>query len=104
MLEKSTEIDPNYALAWAYLGASYTSDAAFELGGREQYRRAQAAYQRALAIQPSQLDAQMFLANLLVDTGKVERLCRCSGTPLRLTRTMPYALGIRICLPLRGDT
>ncbi len=73
MLEKSTEIDPNYALAWAYLGASYTSDAAFELGGREQYRRAQAAYERALAIEPSQLDAQMFLANLLVDTGEVEK-------------------------------
>src|SRR5580700_1384834 len=73
MLEKSTEIDPNYALAWAYLGASYTSDAAFELGGRDQYRRAQAAYERALAIQPSQLDAQIFLANLLIDTGKVEQ-------------------------------
>jgi DNA-binding winged helix-turn-helix (wHTH) protein/TolB-like protein/Tfp pilus assembly protein PilF len=73
MFEKSTEIDPNYALAWAYLGASYTSDAAFELGGREQYQRAQAAYERALAIQPSQMDAQMFLANLFVDTGKVER-------------------------------
>lgn len=73
MLEKSTEIDPNYAPAWAYLGASYTSDAAFELGGREQYRRAQAAYERALAIRPDLLDAQMFLANLLVDTGKVEQ-------------------------------
>lgn len=72
MLEKSIDIDPNYALAWTYLGASYTSDAAFELGGREQYRRAQEAYERALAIQPSQLDAQMFLANLLIDTGKVE--------------------------------
>jgi DNA-binding winged helix-turn-helix (wHTH) protein/TolB-like protein len=73
MLEKSTEIDPNYSLSWAYLGASYTSDAAFELGGEEQYRRAQAAYERALAIDPSQLDARMFLANLLVDTGKVEQ-------------------------------
>jgi DNA-binding winged helix-turn-helix (wHTH) protein/TolB-like protein len=73
MLEKSTEIDPNYAPAWAYLGASYTSDAAFELGGREQYRRAQAAYERALALRPNLLDAQMFLANLLVDTGKVEQ-------------------------------
>jgi DNA-binding winged helix-turn-helix (wHTH) protein/TolB-like protein/Tfp pilus assembly protein PilF len=73
MLEKSTEIDPNYALTWAYLGASYTSDAAFELGGREQYRRSQEAYEHALALQPSQMDAQMFLANLLVDTGKVEQ-------------------------------
>ncbi len=66
MLEKSTEIDPNYAPAWAYLGASYNSDAAFELGGREQYRRAQAAYERALAIRPNLLDAQIFLANLLL--------------------------------------
>lgn len=73
MLEKSTEIDPNYAPAWAYLGASYNSDAAFELGGREQYRRAQAAYERALALRPNSLDAQMFLANLLIDTGKVEQ-------------------------------
>jgi TolB-like protein len=73
MLEKSTEIDSNYASAWAYLGASYTSDAAFEFGGREQYQRAQAAYERALAIQPSELDAQIFLANLLVDTGRVEQ-------------------------------
>jgi DNA-binding winged helix-turn-helix (wHTH) protein/TolB-like protein len=73
MLEKSTELDPNYAPAWAYLGASYTSDAAFELGGREQYRRARAAYERALAIRPNLLDAQMFLANLLVDTGQIEQ-------------------------------
>ena len=73
MLEQSTGIDPNYAPAWAYLGASYTSDAAFEFGGREQYGRAQAAYERALALQPSQLDAHIFLANLLVDTGKVEQ-------------------------------
>ena len=73
MLEKSTEIDPNYALAWAYLGASYNSDAAFEFGGREQYRRAQAAYERALFLQPALLEAQMFLANLFVDTGKVDQ-------------------------------
>jgi TolB-like protein/Flp pilus assembly protein TadD len=73
MLEKSTEIDPNYAPAWAYLGASYNSDAAFELGGSEEYRRAQTAYERALAIRPNLLDAQIFLANLLVDTGKVEQ-------------------------------
>jgi DNA-binding winged helix-turn-helix (wHTH) protein/TolB-like protein len=73
MLEKSTEIDPNYASAWAYLGASYTSDAAFEFGGREQYQRAQAAYERSLAIQPSELDGQIFFANLLVDTGRVEQ-------------------------------
>ncbi len=73
MLEKSTEIDPNYAPAWVYLGASYNSDAAFEFGGRDEYRRAEAAYERALTIEPNLLDAQVFLANLFIDTGKVER-------------------------------
>jgi DNA-binding winged helix-turn-helix (wHTH) protein/TolB-like protein len=73
MLEKSTEVDPNYASAWAYLGASYNSDAAFELGGREQYRRAEADYERALSLRPNLLDAQIFFANLLIDTGKVEQ-------------------------------
>jgi DNA-binding winged helix-turn-helix (wHTH) protein/TolB-like protein len=73
MLEKSTAIDPKYALAWAYLGAAYTSDAAFEFGGRDQYDKARAAYERALSLQPGQLEAKIFLANLLVDTGKVEQ-------------------------------
>jgi DNA-binding winged helix-turn-helix (wHTH) protein/TolB-like protein len=73
MLEQSVDIDPNYALTWAYLGQSYESDAAFEFGGTEQYRKAQAAYGHALAQDPKQLEANMFLANLLVDTGKVEQ-------------------------------
>jgi DNA-binding winged helix-turn-helix (wHTH) protein/TolB-like protein len=73
MLEKSTTIDPNFALAWAYLGAAYTSDAAFEFGGRDQYGKARAAYERALSLQSGQLEAKIFLANLLIDTGKVEQ-------------------------------
>ena len=48
MLEKSIEIDPNYALTWAQLGRSYTADASFHFGGREQYHKAQAAYEKSL--------------------------------------------------------
>lgn len=73
MLEKSAEINPNYALTWAYLGQSYNSNASFQFGGREQYRRAEAAFERALALQPRQLEASIFLANLLIDTGEVEK-------------------------------
>jgi DNA-binding winged helix-turn-helix (wHTH) protein/TolB-like protein/cytochrome c-type biogenesis protein CcmH/NrfG len=72
MLEKSAEIDPNYALTWAYLGQSYNSTASFQVSGREQYRRARAALQRALDLQPRQPEASIFLANLLIDTGEVE--------------------------------
>ncbi|HTB95700.1 MAG TPA: winged helix-turn-helix domain-containing protein [Terracidiphilus sp.] len=72
MLEKSAEIDPKYALTWAYLGQSYNSSASFQVSGREQYRRARAALQRALDLQPRQPEASIFLANLLIDTGEVE--------------------------------
>ncbi len=72
MLEKSAEINPNYALTWAYLGQSYNSTASFQVSGREQYRRARAALQRALDLQPRQPEASIFLANLLIDTGEVE--------------------------------
>ncbi len=72
MLEKSADINPNYALTWAYLGQSYNSTASFQVGGREQYRRAQGAFKRALALQPHQIEASIFLANLLIDTGEVE--------------------------------
>ena len=72
MLEKSADINPNYALTWAYLGQSYNSAASFQVGGREQYRRAQGAFKRALALQPHQIEASIFLANLLIDTGEVE--------------------------------
>ena len=72
MLEKSAQIDPNYALTWAYLGRSYTASGSFELQGRDSYHKAQAAFDRALALQPSQIDTRVYLANFLTDTGRVE--------------------------------
>ena len=77
MLMKSTEIDPGYALTWAHLGRSLTANASFELGGREQYRQALAAYQRAIALQPALIEASIYMANLFTDTGQVEK-----GVPL----------------------
>jgi DNA-binding winged helix-turn-helix (wHTH) protein/TolB-like protein/Flp pilus assembly protein TadD len=72
MLEKSVEIDPKYALTWAHLGKAYQANASFNFGGRNQYRSALAAYQRALALDPNQIEARIFMANLFTDTGRVE--------------------------------
>lgn len=72
MLEKSATLDPNYALTWAYLGRSYTASASFELQGRDSYHKAQTAFDRALALQPAQIDTRVYLANFLTDTGRVE--------------------------------
>jgi DNA-binding winged helix-turn-helix (wHTH) protein/TolB-like protein len=73
MLEKSAEIDPRYALTWAQLGTSYSAAASFQFGGRELYRKAQAAYERALSLQPAQIDTRVYMANMFTDTGSVER-------------------------------
>jgi TolB-like protein len=73
MLEKSSEIDPHYALTWAYLGRSYNASASFQLEGREYYRKAQAAFDRALALQPDQIETRVYIANFFTDTGKVEQ-------------------------------
>jgi len=73
MFEKSTELAPDYALTWAHLGKSYTASASFELGGGEQYQKAQQAFEHALALQPDLLDARIYMANMFTDTGRVEK-------------------------------
>ena len=73
ILEKSAELAPNYALIWAHLGRTYTANASFRLGGVEQYRKAQEAFERSLALQPDQIDARIYMANMLTDTGRVEK-------------------------------
>lgn len=77
MLKKSIEIDPGYSLAWAHLGRSLTANASFELGGRKEYKEAEAAYQKALSLKPIPIEAPIYLANFLTDTGQAER-----GVPL----------------------
>jgi DNA-binding winged helix-turn-helix (wHTH) protein/TolB-like protein len=73
MLERSTELAPEYALAWANLGKSYTASASFQFGGEEQYQRAEKAFEQALTLQSDQIDARIYLANLFTDTGRVEK-------------------------------
>src|SRR5580704_7540792 len=73
MLEKSAEIGPNYSLTWAHLGKSYEALASLQFGGRQEYDKAQAAFEKALSIEPGQIEAHTSMANLLTDTGHVER-------------------------------
>lgn len=73
MLEKSIEIYPDYALTWAHLGRAYTASASFNFGGAELYSKAQAAYERALLLQPTLALARIYMANLLTDTGKAQQ-------------------------------
>ena len=73
MLEKSTDLGPGFSLSWANLGRAYTANASFEFGGADHYRKAEAAFAKALSLQPDEIDAQIYLANLFTDTGRVEK-------------------------------
>ncbi len=73
MLEKSAALAPGHAMTWAYLGRARTATASFQFGGDTEYRQAQAAFERALTLQPSQIEARIYMANLLTDTGKAEQ-------------------------------
>jgi len=73
VLEKATALEPNYAPAWASLGRAYTTSASLQFGGREQYGKAQAAYEKAIALNPALVEPRIYLANLLTDTGRVEQ-------------------------------
>ena len=73
MLEKSTAMEPNYAPAWAHLGRAYTTNASLQFGGREHYGKAQAAYEKAIALNPALVEPRIYMANLFTDTGRVEQ-------------------------------
>lgn len=72
-LQQSAAMEPNYALTWAHLGRAYTTNAGLQFGGREEYRKAQAAYEKALALNPNLIEAKVYMANLLTDTGRAEQ-------------------------------
>jgi serine/threonine protein kinase/TolB-like protein len=72
MLEKSTASEPGYAPAWTHLGRAYEANAALQFGGRDQNRKAETAFAKALRLNSASIDTRVYMANLLTDTGQVE--------------------------------
>lgn len=73
MLEKSTQLAPRFALSWANLGKAYSANASFQFGGAEYYRKAEEAFGKALSLQPDEIITRIYMANLMTDTGRVEK-------------------------------
>ncbi|MBS1807140.1 MAG: winged helix-turn-helix domain-containing protein [Acidobacteria bacterium] len=91
MIEKSLAVDGNYALAWAHLGSAYTAKASVNLGGREDYAKAQQAYQKALALNPEQNEARISMATFLTDTNRVEQAVPLLREVLKTNPTLAQA-------------
>jgi lipoprotein NlpI len=73
ILEKVVNVDPNYAPAWEALGRRYYFDAAYSDGGDAAYQRSNAAYRRALSIEPGRVSAAGLLAGNEAEGGNLDR-------------------------------
>lgn len=73
ILEKVVSQDPNYAPAWEALGRRYYFDAVYSDGGEAAYERSNAAYHRALSIEPGRVSAAGLLAASEAEGGNLDR-------------------------------
>ena len=72
-LEKVVSLDPNYAPAWEALGKRYYFDAIYSDGGEAGYQRSNAAYHRALSLEPGRVSAAGLLAENEAEGGNLDR-------------------------------
>lgn len=72
MLEAASELDPQFAATWAYIGATHSTLASLYFGGQASNQQALAAFDRALTLAPHHLEALMFKGMFLTETNRVE--------------------------------
>ena len=71
LLEKATQYDPNYAAAWAALGAAYDFKGSF-LSMKELSHKAVEMERRAIALDPKLADAHRWLGLSLMSVGQYD--------------------------------
>jgi TolB-like protein len=95
MLERSAGLDAKYAPTWQALGLRYYWDSQYSSGGEENFQRSNAAYERALSLDPSLI----FAAGQLI-TNRVERgeLARAYEGAQALVKKRPESASSRFTL------
>ncbi len=95
MLEWAVGIDKNYAPAWEALGQRYYWDSTYGGGGEAVFQRSNAAYERALSLDPNRM---MAAGNLI--TARVERgdLGRAYDAATDLVRRRPQSADAHFAL------
>jgi eukaryotic-like serine/threonine-protein kinase len=67
--ERAVSLDPNFALAHCALGGAYANRVIKGFGGAGDYERAEAAFERALALDPKLLEARLHMVFILLARG-----------------------------------
>ncbi len=73
MLEWAVGIEPSYAPAWEALGQRYYYDSIYGGGGEAVFQRSNAAYERALSLDPNRMMAAGNLITARVERGELVR-------------------------------
>jgi serine/threonine-protein kinase len=71
--QRAIELDPNFALALDGLGASYVNRVFKGFGGAEDYERAEAAFAKALSIDPRLIEARMLMVFVYLWRGQKQK-------------------------------
>ena len=73
MLERSVGLDPTYAPTWQALGIRYYFDSLYSSGGEDAFQKSNAAFERALVLDPSLILAAGQLVNHQVERGNLTK-------------------------------
>jgi hypothetical protein len=76
MLERAVGLDPAYAPAWDAVALRYHYDSAYSNGGEAAFQRSNAAFERALALDPNLIHAAAQLVTNRVERGELAKAYR----------------------------
>ena len=80
MLERSIELDPEFAQAWSVIGMRLYYDGFYSDGGEDALRSSMEAYEEAIRLDPNLIEPQLFLVARAVDVGDLEDSYRKAQT------------------------
>lgn len=95
MLERSAQLDPDYAPAWQALSVAYSRESHYTGGGRGYLERSEAANKRALALNPDYTAARMTRISNRVERGD---LVAAYQEAEELVHRHPDSAGVRAVL------
>jgi serine/threonine protein kinase len=95
MLEKAVGADSSYAPAWEALGQRYYFDSTYGGGGETMFQRSNAAYERAISLDPTRVAAA---SNLIVNRVERGELGRAYDAATDLVRRRPQSADAHFAL------
>ncbi|HWS55402.1 MAG TPA: tetratricopeptide repeat protein [Pyrinomonadaceae bacterium] len=90
--QRALDLDPNFALAWCALGGAFANRVIKGFGSAEDYRRAEEAFEKALAFDPRLLEARLHMVFILLARGEKPK---ARALAERMRRESPNDVGVQ---------